>query len=155
MDRKGKLRAVYTGVVAACLFFSPLASASNDEANTPLSAASAKQFSNNHYIVRLTEEPLVAYTGGVSGYAATKPARGSKIDPNNPNVARYAGYLDGRHSDVLARVGGRKIYDYHYSFNGFSAELTAAQADALRSVPGVMSVQKDTVVLMDTSSTPA
>jgi hypothetical protein len=155
MERTGKLRALLVGAVAACLVFSPLVATSSDESNSPRSGQSAKAFSNSHYIVRLAEDPVVAYTGNIAGYAATKPAKGNKINPNNPNVVRYAGYLDGRHNDVVARVGGRKVYDYRYSFNGFSAELTSAQADALRSAPGVLSVQKDISVQMDTSSTPA
>src|SRR5205823_8285482 len=145
----------FFGALAACVVFSPLVTASNDESNVPQASTAVKAFSNSHYIVRLTENPVVAYEGDIAGYAATKPQRGNKIDPNDPNVARYVGFLDSRHSDVVARVGGRKVYDYRYSFNGFSAELTPAQAEALRSVPGVLSVTKDTMVEVNTSSTPS
>ncbi len=67
---------------------------------------------------------------------------------------RYAGYLEGKHNDAVSRVGGRKVYDYSYSLNGFSAELTPEQAEALKKLPGVLSVEKDTIVVMDTSFTP-
>jgi subtilisin family serine protease len=46
------------------------------------------------------------------------------------------------------------LYDYQMAFNGFAAELTDAQANALRARPGVVSVEKDQQVFMDTSSTP-
>ena len=109
---------------------------------------------NNLYIVQLAEFPVSSYTGGQPGFAATKPGRGQKFDPNNPDVIGYAGFLDGRHTAALNRVGGRKVYDYRYSFNGFAAELTEAQAQALRNVEGVVAVTKNELVTMDTSSTP-
>jgi subtilisin family serine protease len=118
-------------------------------------APAAKGPSNNLYIVRMADYPVASYTGGVAGYAATKPGRGSKLNPNDPNVVRYSSYLDQQHGLALGRVGGRKVYDYRYAFNGFAAELTSAQADALKSVPGVLSVQKDRLRPVDTTSTPA
>jgi subtilisin family serine protease len=154
MERTGKLRAFFVGALALfCLGIAPMAAAASEGAAAQQSAHSAKA-TNRLYIVRLIEEPVVAYTGGIAGYAATKPGQGRKIDPNSPQVLRYAGYLDSRHNDVLSRVGGRKVYDYHYSFNGFAAELTPAQADALRSTAGVVSVEKDVTVEVNTSSTP-
>jgi hypothetical protein len=108
------------------------------------------------YIVQMADAPVVAYTGGIAGLRATKPNRGQKIDPTSPDVVRYAGFLTAKHDDALLRVGGaRKAYSYKFSFNGFAAELSAAQADALRAMPGVVSVQKDVLREMDTSSTPA
>ena len=106
------------------------------------------------YIVRLADAPVVAYDGGVAGYKATKPAKGGKIDPNSPDVVKYAGYLDARHDAVLGKVGGSKLYDYRYSFNGFAAKLTSQQADALKASPGVLSVEKDAIAKIQTSSTP-
>src|SRR5262249_15281934 len=110
---------------------------------------------NNLYIVRMAELPVASYTGGVPGLQATKPGRGQKIDPNSGTVVVYAGYLNNRHSQALAAVGaGRKVYDYQFTFNGFTAELTAAQAEALKSVSGVLDVTKDELVSQDTSNTP-
>ena len=107
------------------------------------------------YIVQMADAPVVAYTGGIAGLRATKPSRGQKIDPNSPQVVRYGDYLTAKHDDALLRVGGaRKAYSYKYSYNGFAAELSSAQADALRSLPGVLSVQKDEARSVDTSSTP-
>jgi subtilisin family serine protease len=107
------------------------------------------------YIVQMADPPVVAFTGGVAGLRATKPSRGQKIDPNSPQVVRYVEFLTAKHDDALLRVGGaRKVYSYKYSFNGFAAELSAAQAEALRDLPGVLSVQKDEARSLDTSSTP-
>ncbi|PYQ07386.1 MAG: hypothetical protein DMF82_03900 [Acidobacteria bacterium] len=116
---------------------------------------SAARRQSNVYIVRMSEDPAVAYKGGIPGLRATKPARGQKIDPNDARVADYVAYVDSRHDAALVRAGGgRKVYDYRYSFNGFAAELTEQQAAKLATDPGVLSVSRDEMVDMDTSSTP-
>ena len=116
--------------------------------------ADRPQPANALYIVQMAEDPASTYTGGVAGFAATKPARGQKLDRTDPGVASYASYLDARHEEINRGAGGRKVHDYRYSFNGFSAELTAEQAAALRSAPGVLAVTKDELRTMDTSNTP-
>jgi subtilisin family serine protease len=103
----------------------------------------------------MAELPVVAYEGTIDGYPATKPKNGQKIDPDNPQVVKYKAYLDARHDAALAAVGGgRKAYDYGYTFNGFAAELTAAQAESLRNMRGIVTVEKDEALQLDTSTTP-
>jgi subtilisin family serine protease len=110
---------------------------------------------NGVYIVQMEAAPVVAYKGEVPGYRATKPAKGQKIDPNDPHVVNYAGYLDARHDDALATVGGgRKLYDYRFTYNGFAAELTEEQAASIARAPGVLAVSKDELHQAVTSSTP-
>ncbi len=136
-----------------CLLAAVLALAIPAGAQAPNSRGT--KVSSNVYIVRMSESPVVAYDGGISGYPATKPARGQKIDPNSTNVVRYAGYLDSRHNAALNAVsGGQKLYDYRYSFNGFAAQLNPAQADAIKQVSGVLTVTRDELQSINTSSTP-
>src|SRR5690606_26052011 len=47
------------------------------------------------------------------------------------------------------------IYSYTHTFNGFSAKMTAAQAEALRNHPNVEGVWRDEAQQMTTSNTPA
>jgi subtilisin family serine protease len=115
----------------------------------------AKVKANSVYIVELAEMPVVAYRGGIPGLKATKPQKGQKINPNSPDVVRYVQYLDNRHEQALNAVGGgRKLYNYRYTFNGFAAELTEAQAAKLAELPGVLAVSADELQYLDTSSTP-
>jgi hypothetical protein len=110
---------------------------------------------NDVYIVTLKESPVVAYAGGIAGYAATKPPRGRKMDPNSPDVVRYADRLTAKHDRLHARVGGQgKLYSYVYGYNGFAAKLSAAQAADLANNPDVLSIDKDEARALDTSSTP-
>jgi subtilisin family serine protease len=114
-----------------------------------------EQYKSGVYIVQMVDDPVVAYKGGVPGLKATKPGRGQKINPRSQDVIAYAGYLDARHGQLLSSVGGgRKLYDYYYSYNGFAAELTGEQAAALAILPDVLSVEPDEVLQLDTSSTP-
>ncbi|HWS99065.1 MAG TPA: S8 family serine peptidase [Pyrinomonadaceae bacterium] len=105
------------------------------------------------YIVRMSDEPVVAYKGGIPGLRATKPKKGTKIDPNSPDVTRYVSYLDARHDAALGKTGGRKVYDYRYTVSGFAAELTEGQAAKLAATPGVVTVERDEAQSMDTSTT--
>ena len=107
------------------------------------------------YIVQLSELPVVAYAGGIPGLEATRPARGQKIDPNDARVRAYVAHLDARHDQVLGRVGGQKVYDHRYAFNGFTARLTPGQAAQLRNDPAVVSIEETQEVVMDTATTPA
>lgn len=116
----------------------------------------AQKAETNRYIVGLWDAPVVAYEGGKVGLEATKPAKGEKIDPNSAKVKRYVAHLQSRQDAALSRVNAqnKKIYSYVYSFNGFAAELNAAQAAALRGDADVMYVWADEMVTMDTSTTP-
>jgi len=110
---------------------------------------------NKVYIVRMAGEPVARYDGRLKGYAATRPARGEKIDLARPETQAYRAYLRAQQDAVVSKVGGRKIYSYDLVFNGFAAELTDAQAEKLASMKGVLSVMKDELRSADTSSTPA
>lgn len=137
-----------------CLSIAP-ALARVEPADGKTVATGKAKVSNNAYIVQLADQPVVAYAGGVKGYAATKPAKGQKINPNDPRVYSYMLYLATRQDALLARVGGKKLYNYGYAFSGFAAELTPAQAEKLAKTPTVLAVTKDEIRRLDTSSTPA
>jgi subtilisin family serine protease len=107
------------------------------------------------YLIRMASEPVATYDGGVAGLAPTAPARGHKIDPQAPQVTDYVRHLRTRHDSALDRIGGgRKLYDYAFSFDGFAAQLTPRQAAQVAALPEVVSVTKDELRHTDTSSTP-
>jgi subtilase family protein/fibronectin type III domain protein/PA domain-containing protein/peptidase inhibitor I9 len=122
--------------------------------NTNSNSKSAR--SNSIYIVRMADAPVVAYDGTIAGYLATRPKKGEKITLDNPNVGKYFEYLSIKHDSALQKVGGgKKLYSYGYVFNGFAAELSAAQAAKLRTTSSVLTVEKDEIRQLDTSTTPA
>lgn len=115
-----------------------------------------EEYSDGVYIVQMIDDPVVAYDGSISGFQATKPDKGQKINPKDAKVVKYVNRLINSHNDALAKAGGgEKFYDYTYSFNGFAAKLTGAQASKLAALPNVVSVSPDEVLHIDTSITPS
>ena len=118
--------------------------------------AQAQTASQKVYIVQLADAPAATYAGGVSGIAATRPASGAKLDSAAPNVRAYVNHLAVRRSAELAKAGMRvaPLHHYSYTFNGFSALLTDAQAQSLKKSSGVASVVESTLHKVDTTRTP-
>ena len=99
---------------------------------TTQSAQAAPAQGTATYLVQLTDAPAAGYTGGVPGYAGTKPTTGTKINTAAPAVARYRGYLAQRQDGVLrTAASARTIHRYSVTFNGFAASMTAADAAKL------------------------
>jgi subtilisin family serine protease len=127
--------------------------ASGTTSATP--ATSAKFTTSGNYIVQMSGDPAVAYEGGIRGLKATAPKAGAKINPFATDVVKYTSYLKGNHDAALKAVGAtQKLYDYTFSYDGFAARLTAAQANALAARKDVVSVVPDALHEVDTSSTP-
>ena len=122
---------------------------------TTLQTSADDSTAKTTYIVQMLDLPAVVYEGKISGYPATKPAQGKKIDPNAAHVKKYVDYLKGKHDAALAKAGGgKKLYDYGFVFNGFAAVLTEAQAQKLRTMKNVVAVTPDSTDLLDTFTTP-
>lgn len=113
--------------------------------------------SSQVYIVQMELDPVIAYDGDDTGYAATRPERGQRLNRNSVAAQRYAAHLDARHDSALQAVGAaaQKLYDYRYSFNGFAAVLTPAQARALRSRDDVLRVSRDQLRFPTTDNSPS
>jgi subtilisin family serine protease/outer membrane protein assembly factor BamB len=131
------------------------ASAAIVVAIAPSGSAAPDEREAETYIVQMALDPVVAYDGDVDDLPATEPRPGRKIDPRSPAVVDYVDHLKEKHRAALARVGGDDpLYDYVYSFDGFAAELTEAQATELAMLPDVVAVTEDEMYEVDTSSTP-
>ncbi|HNV15339.1 MAG TPA: S8 family serine peptidase, partial [Dermatophilaceae bacterium] len=119
-------------------------------------AASGAAYSDGTYIVQMRDLPVASYDGSLAGYTATKAKAGKKFDSTTAAATKYASYLTGSHDSALNKVGGAaKLYDYLFSFNGFAAKLTGAQAGALAKAPGVVAVTPQELRKGDTTSTPS
>ena len=100
------------------------------------------------YLVKLADEPLATYGGGLRGLKGTAPAAGERLDVGSGAATSYLRYLEKRRDAVRAAVPGiKKQYDYAYTVNGFAAELTGGQAEKLAAEPGVVSLTRSTTPL--------
>jgi subtilisin family serine protease len=110
------------------------------------------------YIVEMAGAPLASYDGSVQGYAATKPATGDKLDAHTARAKAYGDHLKAKQNDVLRNNGvdtKKTVYQYNTTFNGVAVSLTSAQAQKLRTAPGVMAVFKNATLTVDTPVTPS
>lgn len=119
-------------------------------------AAQAAGAAAHPYIVQLADAPAASYRGGVPGLAATQVAEGLRLNARAPQVQAYVAHLDKQQRAALAKVNGpvKLLHRYHYSFNGFSALLSDAQARQLALTPGVLAVTLDTPRELNTNYTP-
>jgi len=88
---------------------------------------------NGVYIVQMKAAPVVAYTGDVPGYRATKPAKGQKIDPNDPHVTTPGAEVADNGWELYPLGFALEHYDGTGSFRdddaGFAIDATGALID--------------------------
>ena len=111
-------------------------------------------YTDGRYLVTFADEAVASYDGYEAGFAATRPERGRKLDPNSPAVQRWQEHIVAKHDAAMARVGATKIYDYTVANNGVAVELTGKQASDLAATPGVVALEKDALAQPATTVTP-
>ncbi len=145
---------------AAGLIAGTLATTAGAATAVPPTEAAAKMtagtaFEAGKYIVLMKDDPAVAYTGGVEGIPATKPAKGEKFKGKSGAVAQYRAHLKGKQDKAIAQAGvGATTYRYTDTLSGFAADLSAAEATALSKDASVLAVTQDEVYQLDTNVSP-
>lgn len=121
------------------------------------------------YIVELHDQPVATYTGGISGLQATQQTlqsnvaakKKSKKIAKEANVARYLAHLEKTQNDAVSSINQviktnvKPVLNYRWALNGFSVEMTAAQAEKAAHAPGVKRIYKDQVHQLQTDTGPA
>nr|WP_202892501.1 S8 family serine peptidase [Kribbella shirazensis] len=143
-------------MIAACAGVPVLVNAANASQPTPTTAVpEVKRSATGSYIVQLDDSPVTEYDGGIAGLAATKVVPGGKLLKTAAPVVDYVRHLAGERDRVLAKVPGvTKLYDYSYTYAGFSAEMSYDDAVKLAKSSGVKSVEPSELQHADTVDTP-
>jgi uncharacterized repeat protein (TIGR01451 family) len=108
-------------------------------------------YESNVYIIQLEDDPVAAYMGGIKGLPATanRATGANKLDTNSKASKKYRAHLKQKQQEFLAdsqKAIGRSVdvtYDYQIVLNALAAEMSEAEADALRSMPGVKAVVRE------------
>lgn len=80
----------------------------------------------------------------------------NRYNASSSRLQTYTKSLKALHQNLAAQSGADKlIYSYTHTFNGFSAKMTADQAEVLRNHPNVVGVWRDEAQQLTTSNTPA
>lgn len=112
-------------------------------------------------IVRLDEQPVASYDGGVPGYAPTSPkATGTqKLDTGSPAVRAYRDFV-ARGNDAFARdlessvPGAEVTQSYELVLGGVAAMVPRDELDAVAALDGVTGVYLDELQQLDTEVSP-
>lgn len=139
---------------AVTLSFTPSVSAAPSGVATD-GPPSSLPINNDSFIVLMAGDPAISYDGGISGFAATRPAEGRKLDSDSSLVRAYQSFLV-RQQDAALRAAGAspadKGYSYTVALNGFTARLTPRELLELSKQPGVIAVLPDTFRFKQTDS---
>jgi len=107
------------------------------------------------YLVQLDDAPVIEYDGDIAGLPATKVLPGRRLSREASQVRSYVGHLTRERSELLGRVAdAKKLYDYNYTYAGFSAQMSHDEAVALAKSSGVKSVEPSEIHQQDTVDTP-
>jgi len=120
-------------------------------------SATTAQVETKSYIVIMELMPVIAYEGDIAGYQATKPGNNEKVNPNSAHVRKYAMFLQKSHKASLDAADvspSAQVHDYTFGLNGYSAILTEAEVETIRSQKNVLMVLEDQMRYLETDSSP-
>lgn len=98
-----------------------------------------------HYIVMMKADPLATYEGDTNGLRSTKPKPGTQLDAHSTDSQKYIAHLANEQRKLAQAEGVTTDATYQVTVNGFSADLTGEQVDALRSSKDVLGVFPDEI----------
>jgi subtilisin family serine protease len=102
------------------------------------------------YVVVMEAEPVL-------GNEALAPEGEDPPDPESAAVEAYTAELEAEKTAALQSAGidaSALVASFDFAVNGFSATLTAAEAESLATQKGVLSVQRDYLRQLHTSHSP-
>ncbi|MWV50807.1 S8 family serine peptidase [Rathayibacter sp. VKM Ac-2803] len=144
------------GVAASAAFASTAASAAPVVGSASLvgGLSSLQSFDDGDYVVTLVEPAAATYEGTDARFARTAPDAGSQLQARSAPVEDYSAHLERRQDDVAAAVDAEIGYHYTVTLNGFSAELTGAQASRLANRKDVAQVREIEDLTLDRAVQP-
>lgn len=101
------------------------------------------------YLIRLVDDAVPTYDGGVPGLQPTAPDPGETLDPDSAPVREYQEFLVEEQVSLiqrLDRIAGRDVevpFTYQFAVNGFAAVLTPEEAREIALDPAVASISLD------------
>lgn len=140
-----------TGLICAgaVVLASSPATASPAAAPAPPVPDSPADIHAGRYIVLLDAAPVATYTGATKNFRATQPKPGKALDPRSADVQKYSKHLESVQEDVAANAGVAIDDSMTFTLNGFTANLTAEQAQELDGTKGVIALIPDEILHVD------
>ncbi len=105
-----------------------------------------------HYIVVMKADPLATYEGDTQNLRRTKPDPGKPLDARSQDSQKYIAHLEKEQRELAKAEGVTPDTTYQVTVNGFSADLSGDQVDALRASKDVLGVFPDEIRHPDAQS---
>lgn len=129
---------------------------------TAVDPAARQQNVVETYIIHFREPGLMYYTGDIARMAPTAPSVTGerRLNARSEAAVAYSAYLQDLQQQRLARIEGlvqREValrHSYRVTFNGIAIDVTASEAESLRRLPEVASIEKSQTYEMDTDAGP-
>ncbi len=112
-------------------------------------------------VVKLKDDSLAAYDGGVAGLPATNPdvTGDAKLDPSSPDSKKYLAYVNGKMAAFEGRAKGKSprakvTRRLDVVVGGVAMTLPAGDVAKVAADPAVKAVYVDTLEQLQTEATP-
>jgi subtilisin family serine protease len=112
-------------------------------------------------MIKFDYDAVASYAGGVDGLAATSPQVTKKdLTQRSPAERAYGAYVAAQETAITkaikAKVPNARIgQSFRTVYGGISATIPANSVKAILAVPGVVAVQADRLLKIDTDSSPS
>jgi minor extracellular serine protease Vpr len=105
---------------------------------------------SEYAIVTFQDPPTASYSGGIPGFARTKPNRGKKLNPADPAVAAYARRLSDIHQNFRNYMAGNApgaqvVREFVHAANALAVKLNGNRLETLANGPDVKNVSFSTL----------
>ncbi len=148
------MRIVFLSGILAMLFISTLGAYQVPGSDAPSGA--------EVYILTFSEPGVLEYDGGINGLDSTaRVLRARQKNAGaNEDVLAYRDHLDSVLDNYTSQISSAlsrsvaPLLRYHVRNTGMAVELTAAEAQHVAGMPGVLEVRKDMMYELDTDAGP-
>ncbi len=117
--------------------------------DTPKVTVLAESTAPHTFLIRLRDDALPTYTGGLPGLPQTASRRNRPFDTDSSASRRYRDHLVEEQAELVTRIErviGRRVevpFTYQFAVNGIAAVLTPEEAQAVAADPAVVSIEAD------------
>ncbi len=122
---------------------------------------STSMTARHNYVVKFFEPGLLYYSGEYSGLRATKPqASGMKLKSRSPDSLAYSGFLKAEKTQRMVEIRQslsrdiKQVYHYKAMYHGVMLSLKAAEAQQLRALPNIQSIEQEPILSFETDRGP-
>ena len=139
---------------------SPLTPVEESRFESNLAKYTPTSTGNVGIVIKLDDQPLATYSGGIAGLAATNPTvTGKPLDLSSPESQAYLAYINGKIDSLISSLKARApdaaiSYRYDIVFGGIAAQVPAAQVSQLHGLPNIELITQDQLQQVETDRTP-